>query len=55
MSDESQHILGKFQEAVDKISADLTSMADRVMTNLEKAVRGLTERDSALCLSLIHI
>ena len=53
MSDESQHILGKFQEALDKISADLTSMADRVMTNLEKAVRGLTERDSALCEQVI--
>ena len=53
MSDESQHILGKFQEALDKISVDLTSMADRVMTNLEKAVRGLTERDSALCEQVI--
>ena len=53
MPDEPQHILGKFQEALDKISADLTSMADRVMTNLEKAVRGLSERDSALCEQVI--
>lgn len=49
MPDETPHILGKFQEALDKISADLNSMADQVTSNLEMAVRGLTERDSTLC------
>lgn len=49
MPDETPHILGKFQDALDKISADLNSMADQVTSNLEMAVRGLTERDSTLC------
>ena len=49
MPDETPHILGKFQDALDKISADLKSMADQVTRNLEMAVRGLTERDSTLC------
>ena len=49
MPDESQHILGKFQEALDQISGDLSDMANQVIENLETAVRGLTERDSTLC------
>ena len=49
MQEETPHILGKFQEALDKISADLNTMADQVIANLELAVRGLTERDSTLC------
>ena len=49
MQEETPHILGKFQEALDKISADLNTMADQVIANLEMAVRGLTERDSTLC------
>ena len=49
MPDETPHILGKFQDALDKISADLNSMAEQVSRSLEMAVRGLTERDSTLC------
>ena len=49
MQEETPHILGKFQEALDKISADLNTMADQVIANLELAVRGLTERDSTFC------
>ena len=49
MPDETPHILGKFQDALDKISADLNSMAEQVSRSLEMSVRGLTERNSTLC------
>lgn len=53
MTDDSQHILGKFQRALDQFTTDLNRMADLVVQNLENAVQGLLQRDSSLCAQVI--
>jgi len=49
----SEHILGKFQKALDELTADLNRMSALVVQNLESAMRGLLERDTALCAQVI--
>ena len=53
MTQESQHILGNFQRSLDELTQNLNRMADLVIQNLEAAVKGLLERDTALCAQVI--
>lgn len=53
MSEDTPHILGKFQVALDELTADLNRMAGLVVQNLDSAVRGLIERNTDLCSNVI--
>ena len=53
MPDNHTHILGNFQRALDELTADLDRMAGLVIQNVDFAVRGLIQRDTALCSSVI--
>ena len=49
MSPESQHILGNFERALNKLSDDIVKMGSLVESTFETAVRGLLRRDTDLC------
>ena len=49
----NEHILGSFQKALDDLTDDLNRMSSLVVQNLENAIRGLLQRDSALCSEVI--
>lgn len=53
MAEQSSHILGNFQRALNDMTADLNRMSGLVTTSLDLAVRGLLERNSAICSEVI--
>ena len=44
---ESNHILGNFEKALNKLSDDIAVMSSKVENSFELAVRGLVRRDTA--------
>ncbi len=53
MSNDSTHILGNFQKALDDLQADLSRMASLVEKNFDSALRGLVGRDNNACAEVI--
>lgn len=53
MPQESSHILGNFQKALDALNADLKRMSKLVVQSTENSIRGLLARDSGLCAQVI--
>jgi len=53
MTDKHTHILGNFQRALDELTSDLDRMAGLVVQNVDYAVRGLLQRDTGLCTTVI--
>ena len=53
MPENTPHILGRFQIALDELTADLNRMSGLVLQNLASSVSGLIQRNTDLCSRVI--